>query len=771
MATDLERLVVQLSADIKKYENAMNRATGVANRQMRRIEQTTSASVRRINDALSNVGKGAFSNLTAPLTGIGAALGTRELMQYADAWTQAGNLIRASATAAGVGARSLNELKEGANEARTSLETYTELYARLIRSASGVAKSEEEIALATNLVAKAMKAGGASAQEQQASLIQLGQALGSGVLQGDELRSLRENAPVIAKAIADEFKVSIAGLKKLGEEGKLTSDRVFKAILNAQKPIEAQFKATNATIADAFTQLNNEFTAYIGNADKSAGASAQLVKALQFVADNFKEVADVVAAFATVLITAFTGRAIAGVVVGLGNAVVALGAFLTALRTGTGVAMAFSASLGPIGLLAGAAAGAVYLLYNSMSSGDRAASSFGSAIDANKTALEGAATASRQYQTELVKQISLQLEAAKAAYAQASADADAADERAKSFYRMTGLKFDPLEYAAESAGNNAIALAGAVDQLEVQQKRAEKILSSTPTGFGNGTGYTPEDKKKGRTKKTPAERFDDSLQRVSDRTSALVAETEAMRQLNPLINDYGYAAEKARTEQELLNAAQKAGVAITPELKAQIKQTADQWAYATAEANKLAEAQDKIKQRAEEWQDAQKDALRGIVDDLIQGKSAAEAFAGALQKIANKLLDMAFDDLFTGLFKGSGGGGGFLSGLIPGFAKGTNSAPRGLAVVGENGPELVRFNGGEQVIPNHKLNAPTLPNLRGAATSGGGNFTYAPQIDARGADQAGLAQLTAELQRQKAELPATVLATMRKAKSTRNWRG
>ncbi|WP_080900360.1 tape measure protein [Brucella anthropi] len=771
MATDLERLVVQLSADIKKYENAMNRATGVANRQMRRIEQTTSASVKRINDALSNVGKEAFSNLTAPLTGIGAALGTRELIQYADAWTQAGNLIRASATAAGVGARSLNELKEGANEARTSLETYTELYARLIRSASGVAKSEEEIALATNLVAKAMKAGGASAQEQQASLIQLGQALGSGVLQGDELRSLRENAPVIAKAIADEFKVSIAGLKKLGEEGKLTSERVFKAILNAQKPIEAQFKATNATIADAFTQLNNEFTAYIGNADKSAGASAQLVKALQFVADNFKEVADVVAAFATVLITAFTGRAIAGVVVGLGNAVVALGAFLTALRTGTGVAMAFSASLGPIGLLAGAAAGAVYLLYNSMSSGDRAASSFGSAIDANKTALEGAASASRQYQTELVKQISLQLEAAKAAYAQASADADAADERAKSFYRMTGLKFDPLEYAAESAGNNAIALAGAVDQLEVQQKRAEKILSSTPTGFGNGTGTTPEDKKKGRTKKTPAERFDDSLQRVTDRTSALVAETEAMRQLNPLINDYGYAAEKARTEQELLNAAQKAGVAVTPELRAQISQTAEQWAMATAEANKLAEAQDKIRQRSEEWQDAQKDALRGIVDDLVAGKSAAEAFAGALQKIANKLLDMAFDDLFTGLFKGGSGGGGLLGGLIPGFAKGTNSAPRGLAVVGENGPELVRFSGGEQVIPNNKLRAPTMPNLRSGVSSSGGSFTFAPVIDARGADSAAVARLEQVVAQQQAQFSGRVVETMINAKKTRNWRG
>lgn len=197
---------------------------------MRQMEKSADVSVQRINAALGNIGKGTMRDLAAPLTGITAALGTRELIQYADAWTQAGNLIRASATAVGVGARSLNELKEGANEARTSLETYTELYARLIRSASGVAKSEEEIALDTNLVAKAMKAGGASAQEQQASLIQLGQALGSGVLQGDELRSLRENAPVIAKAIADEFKTTITGLKQLGADGKLTSDRVFKAI-------------------------------------------------------------------------------------------------------------------------------------------------------------------------------------------------------------------------------------------------------------------------------------------------------------------------------------------------------------------------------------------------------------------------------------------------------------------------------------------------------------------------------------------------------------
>lgn len=744
MATNLESLVVQFSADFKRLENAINRQRGQFTRQMRQMEKSADASVQRINAALGNIGKGTMRDLAAPLTGISAALGTRELMQYADAWTQAGNLIRSSATAAGVGARSLNELKDGANEARTSLEAYTDLYARLIRSASAVAKSEDEIALATSLVSKAFKAGGASAQEQAAGILQLGQALGSGVLQGDELRSLRENAPVIAKAIADEFKTTIAGLKQLGADGKLTSDRVFKAILNAQKPIEAQFKATNATIADAFTQLNNEFTAYIGNADKSAGASAQLVQALQYMADNFKEIADVVAAFATVLITAFTGRAIAGVVVGVGQAVVALGSFLTALRTGTSVVAAFSASLGPIGLLAGAAAGAVYLLYNNMSSGDHAAKSFSEAVDGNKVALESAASASRQYQTELVKQISLQLEAAKAAYAQADADFSAANARAQGFRKLTGLKFEPLEYAADQALANADALGLAVGKLEDQQKKAQQILASTPSGYGGGIATTPDDKKKGRTKKTPAERFDSDIQRIADRTAALVAETEAQRQINPLINDYGYAMEKARTEQELLNAAQKAGVALTPELRAQIAATADQWALASAEANKLAEAQNRIRETAEDMAAFQKDLVGGIANDFINGASAAETFANALGRIADKLIEIGLANIFDtdkggfnlfgalgGIFRKNGGpvkraGGGIVRG--PGGPRG-DKIPAMLsdeefvvnaAATKRNRALLEAINSGRVIglkDGGSPLRAPSMPILRSSAAS------------------------------------------------------
>lgn len=743
MATNLESLVVQFSADFKRLENAINRQRGQFTRQMRQMEKSADVSVQRINAALGNVGKGTMRDLAAPLTGITAALGTRELMQYADAWTQAGNLIRSSATAAGVGARSLNELKDGANEARTSLEAYTDLYARLIRSASAVAKSEDEIALATSLVSKAFKAGGASAQEQAAGILQLGQALGSGVLQGDELRSLRENAPVIAKAIADEFKTTIAGLKQLGADGKLTSDRVFKAILNAQKGIEAQFKATNATIADAFTQINNEFTAYIGNADKSAGASRQLVQALQYVADNFKEIADVVAAFATVLIAAFTGRAIAGVVVGLGQAVVALGSFLTALRTGTSVVAAFSASLGPIGLLAGAAAGAVYLLYNNMSSGDRAAKAFSSAIESNEEALKNAASASKAYQAELVKQIGLQLEAARVTATTADAAFDKILVKMQAL-REWGVELSPLESWASAAKKEAQSAGKAAYQLEQQKARAEKILASTPSGYGGGIATTPDDKKKGRTKKTPAERFDSDIQRIADRTAALVAETEAQRQINPLINDYGYAMEKARTEQELINAAQKAGVALTPELRAQIAATADQWALASAEANKLAEAQNRIRETAEDMAAFQKDLVGGIANDFINGASAAETFANALGRIADKLIEIGLANIFDtdkggfnlfgalgGIFRKNGGpvkraGGGIVRG--PGGPRG-DKIPAMLsdeefvvnaAATKRNRALLEAINSGRVIglkDGGSPLRAPSMPILRSSAAS------------------------------------------------------
>lgn len=363
MATDLEKLLVQLSADIKGYERAMQRAAGVMNKQAREIENRW----RRANTNMDAISRNMARSIVAPLAGVGAALGTRQIASYADAWTRAGNLIAAAGQVAGRSGRSLEGINQIAQDTRGQFDATAELYARLLRSTAGVAESEQQVAQATETVNKAFKAGGAAASEMAAGVLQLSQGLGSGVLAGDELRSVRENAPLLAQAIADYFGTTVAGLKKLGEEGQLTSDKVFKAILSAKGKIDAAFNATAQTIGDAVTKVNNAFTQYIGQSDESLGASGRLTAGLNALADNFDHVADVTLKVAGIIAAALVGRSIAGMIAKLGLATSAVTTFVAALRTAS-IATAIgglTAAAGPLGLVIGGTVATALALYYS----------------------------------------------------------------------------------------------------------------------------------------------------------------------------------------------------------------------------------------------------------------------------------------------------------------------------------------------------------------------------------------------------------------------
>lgn len=293
MATDMERLIVALEARTTAFERAMNRANALSAKTARKIE----ADFIRANKSLSGFGKDLFKDSFRGLpTSIGTVLGVDQVRRYADAWTEAGNKIASASASTGIQARSLTELNKIANETRSGIGETVDLYAKLLRSTVGVAQSESEVARATEIVNKAFKAGGAAAQEQAAGILQLSQALGSGVLQGDELRSIRENAPILAKAIADEYGVAIAQLKQLGADGELTSDRVFKAILKAGPQIERQFGATTATVADGFTLLNNALTESVGRLNEVTGVGGE-------AGTRLAQLADIVTNLATVMET------------------------------------------------------------------------------------------------------------------------------------------------------------------------------------------------------------------------------------------------------------------------------------------------------------------------------------------------------------------------------------------------------------------------------------------------------------------------------------
>lgn len=278
--TDMQRLVVSLEARTKAFENALKKANATSQTQLRKIE-------RQFADANKKLVLNPFGNLRGGLAAGVGGVGLNEVRKYADAWTEAGNKIAAASEISGVQSRTLTDLNKIAATTRSGITETVDLYSKLLIATKGVAKSEREVALATEIVNKAFKAGGQSAQTQAAGILQLGQALSSGVLQGDELRSLRENAPVLLQQVAKEFDTTIGGLKQLGAEGKLTSDRVFKAILSAQGDIDRAFAKTKATIGDSFTILNNTLIEAVGRLDAVTGASGK-------VGDRLGEVAGIV---------------------------------------------------------------------------------------------------------------------------------------------------------------------------------------------------------------------------------------------------------------------------------------------------------------------------------------------------------------------------------------------------------------------------------------------------------------------------------------------
>lgn len=110
------------------------------------------------------------------------------------------------------------------------------------------------------IMAEAYAVGGASAQEQASSMYQLTQALGAGVLAGDELRSVREGAPLAYQAI-EEFAQGILktdeSLKDLAADGKITSDIVVAAIMNAGDKLDTAFNQTRQTFGQTFDQIKN----------------------------------------------------------------------------------------------------------------------------------------------------------------------------------------------------------------------------------------------------------------------------------------------------------------------------------------------------------------------------------------------------------------------------------------------------------------------------------------------------------------------------------
>ncbi|MBL1421554.1 MAG: tape measure protein, partial [Alphaproteobacteria bacterium] len=158
-----------------------------------------------------------------------------------------------------------------------SLDSTISAYARISRSTKQLNKSEEDRLQVVSNINKSISIGSKTAQEGANAVLQLGQGLSSDRLSGDELKSILENAPRLAQAIADGMGVSIGKLREMGAEGELTAERVFDALHSQTAKIDAEFLNVEKRIDQAMTGAGNSVTLVSGQLDKLYGISQIVV--------------------------------------------------------------------------------------------------------------------------------------------------------------------------------------------------------------------------------------------------------------------------------------------------------------------------------------------------------------------------------------------------------------------------------------------------------------------------------------------------------------
>lgn len=689
MATEVEKLVVTLEARLNKYQSDLTKMQAVTNQKLAASE----ARFAKWSSNLQNTASTAASGIGTVFAGLGAFLSAHALADFVNEWNRLDRSIEASSQTFGIALKSSHELVALANDSRVDVEAYAKTYVRAAAAVRDYGFTSDDAAVATSVLAKALKVGQAAASEQASTILQFSQALQKGKLDGDEFRTVMENAGVIQELLAKKLGVTKGAIVQMAGEGKLKLATLIGALIDGQKQIDRIFSQMPMTIDEAFSVLRNNVVAYIGDADKASGASQALANAILGVANNLDAVA------------------------------VAAGAILGAasLRMAAFAASAFAAS-NPLTLLAAAlgALGTAYAVFgddikttdDGVVSLQDSVEGFFEVLGERKSFDEFKANAKKTFE-EIKEDVSRSAPDITESLGDWQKFAAIMERAATSIAKVTGL-YDLFSDAQERARNHALQAraddvnlafggAGFSSYLGSTNRRPIENIAPAPGKYERDidrikkqtealkaqmavieqTTFAQEKAKaasdllftaqqqatKNGTSVTAAQRTE--IEKTAEAYAAATVQAKFLAELQStrqgievarsevsLIGLYGQALDEARTKLSLLNEAKKLGVVITPDMQKQIDQTA------AADA-----AIKHYMQSVQELQDISKDALSGFLNDLREGKSLAESFANVLDKLAAKLIDSGIDRLVTsaaGGLLGSGGGLGSLLGLASG---------------------------------------------------------------------------------------------------------
>lgn len=222
-------------------------------RQSTQAEQQLNASIRGGNDALDDM-VGKAKNLAAT---IGASVGLKKLIELSDQMTSTTARLNFIVDDGGSVKALEAKIMASAQRSRAAYLDTASAIASMGANAGAAFTSNDELIAFMEQVNKQFVIGGASAQGQAAAMLQLTQAMAAGALRGEELNSILENAPGIARAIEQYMGIAEGSIKQYAQEGQVTAEVVKNALFSVADETNAKFESMPMTWGQVWTQMGN----------------------------------------------------------------------------------------------------------------------------------------------------------------------------------------------------------------------------------------------------------------------------------------------------------------------------------------------------------------------------------------------------------------------------------------------------------------------------------------------------------------------------------
>lgn len=259
---------VNPGANFDRASSAVSRASGQVD-NFNRKQQQAQKEAKGVANAWGSVKKYIGSAL--------AAISVQKIIDLADTMTT----TRARIDLMNDGLQTTDELQSmimaSANRSRAAYQTTADAVSKMGIMAKDAFGNNAELIQFTELINKQFTIAGTSAAGVDAAMLQLTQAMSSGVLRGEELNSIFEQAPTIIQTIADYLGVPIGQIRAMAAEGQITSTIVKNAMLSSADEINAKFNAMPMTFAQVWTLAKNIALEAFGPVIQAIGAGAQWI--------------------------------------------------------------------------------------------------------------------------------------------------------------------------------------------------------------------------------------------------------------------------------------------------------------------------------------------------------------------------------------------------------------------------------------------------------------------------------------------------------------